>query len=252
MFFNFLSGKAANLYSRLTGTSVGDFGYETYPLEEATVEKDTVSYIKRDRDGNYQRLGLYLQYYKRRYLVDGRSPSLHIDICDNVTMLKHIMRATNSPFVNYYETETHREFVNVRLKVCKKCLANLRERLSISIKGTTLDEFLLSVEENEKTMCKTSNADGYAMNWRQISRAYRETRDYKCEQCGYHLKDMTKTKFMQTHHIDPYAKMNNKRSNLKCLCVKCHSEVDEHHRRQFESFENQMLLSEFDEYRLFN
>jgi hypothetical protein len=36
---------------------------------------------------------------------------------------------------------------------------------------------------------------------------------------------------------------------LKCLCVKCHSEVDEYHKQQFSSIENKILLAEFEEYK---
>ena len=115
--------------------------------------------------------------------------------------------------------------------------------------GRSFDEFILTLEEDDNFKCTVTNKDGYVINWQQISKAFRETKNYKCEGCTYKLKDMQFSKFIQTHHIDSYNKLNNKRSNLKCLCVKCHSEVDDYHRNQFTSIENQLLLAEFEEYK---
>ena len=82
-----------------------------------------------------------------------------------------------------------------------------------------------------------------------LFKAFRETKNYKCENCSYKLPDMQFSKFIQTHHINSFDKLNNKRSNLKCLCVKCHSTVDDYHRKQFTSIEKQLVLAEFEEYK---
>ena len=247
MIYNFFLGHTASTLSKLIGRSVSDFEPQTYPLHEVEGQSDAVSYVKTDSDGKFCRLGFYLRYYKNKYLILGKTPSLHIDFCDNIAELKHIMRATNSPVVTYYSKENGKAYPNQKLKVCQKCLSLLKEKTSMSITGKTFEDFILSVEENDETKCKVADMDGYALNWQQISRAYRETKNYTCEKCAFKLPNLSYLRFMQTHHIDSFAKLNNKRSNLKCLCVKCHSEVDDYHTQQFTTTENQLLLAEFEE-----
>lgn len=40
-------------------------------------------------------------------------------------------------------------------------------------------------------------------------------------------------------------KLDNRESNLECLCIKCHSEVDYTHRRNFNTLAQQGLIQEF-------
>jgi hypothetical protein len=62
------------------------------------------------------------------------------------------------------------------------------------------------------------------------------------------MSEQKYSKFWQTHHIKGNEKLNNKRINLKCLCIKCHSEVDEYHKHQFKSIENLLSLKQFETY----
>lgn len=247
MVYNFYLGRLASTLSEMLGRSVSEFEPQTFSLHEIEGNSDKISYIKTDKDGNMQRLGFYMKYYKVRTWL--KSPSLHIDFCDNRQQLNNQMRATNSQFVTYYSKEDGTKYENQRLKICKKCLNIVRERTSINIAGESWDEFLLSVEESEEFRCRVPNADGYAINWNQISAAYKRLKGYSCENCEFKLNDLHKTKFIQTHHIKSFEKLNNIRTNLKCLCVKCHSEVDNYHKQQFSTIENQILLSEFEEFK---
>lgn len=249
MIYNFFLGHTASALSNLIGRSISDFEPQTYPLHEVEGESDAVSYIKTDEEGKFYRLGFFLLYYKNKFLIGGTTPALHIDFCENAVKLKNIMKATNSPVVTYYSKENGKAYPNQKLKICQKCLTLLKEKTSMSITGKTFEDFILSVEENDETKCKVADMDGYALNWQQISRAYRETRNYTCEKCAFRLPNLSQSRFMQTHHIDSFSKLNNKRVNLKCLCIKCHSEVDDYHRKQFMTIENQLLLAEFEEYK---
>ena len=52
------------------------------------------------------------------------------------------------------------------------------------------------------------------------------------------------SEFMQTHHKNG-DKTDNRDSYLECLCIKCHSEVDDTHRRNFNTLAYQGLIKEF-------
>jgi len=49
--------------------------------------------------------------------------------------------------------------------------------------------------------------------------------NYKCEECGYNYIDENEKGPYQIHHIDGNNK-NNKRENLKILCMNCHWKTD--------------------------
>lgn len=247
MFYNFFLGHTASLLSKLLRRSISELEPQSYVLSEIEEPNSEGFYYKKDKDGNLFRIGFYLTHYNNVFW--GKSPSLHIDFCDNVINMKPWMRATNSQIVTYYSKDSRKVYKDQRLNICKKCLILLRNKTSIIVTGKTFDDFILTMEEDDNYKCKTSGKDGYIINWQQVSKAYRATMKYKCENCSYKLNDMQFSRFIQTHHIDSYDKLNNKRSNLKCLCVKCHSEVDDYHRKQFSSTEKQMLLAEFAELR---
>jgi len=74
-------------------------------------------------------------------------------------------------------------------------------------------------------------------NWRAISKAYREEKNYTCEDCGFggkHLKSNFDQRFIHVHHINPYELTNTHRSNLKCVCILCHFYQDKYHQSNFE------------------
>jgi chemotaxis protein CheY-P-specific phosphatase CheC len=244
MLYNFYIGHSASVLSKMLGRSVSDFEPESYNLSEIEDPDSSGFYSRKDKDGNLFRLGFYLTHYNTVFW--DKSPALHIDFCDNAIELKHRMKATNTQMVTYYSKDNKTVYKNRRLSICKKCLKLLRNKTSIIVTGRSFEEFILTLEEDDTLKCTVANKDGYVINWQQISKAFRETKNYECERCFYKLNDLQFSKFIQTHHINAFDKSNNKRSNLKCLCVKCHSEVDDYHRKQFTSIENQLLLAEFE------
>ena len=96
-----------------------------------------------------------------------------------------------------------------------------------------------SVEENMLSDAEVNTLNGYTKNWPEISTAYRVKHNYTCEKCGIQVSPL-ETEFMQVHHINKN-KIDNRESNLQCLCIKCHSEVDQTHIHNF-SKPNQRLL----------
>lgn len=63
----------------------------------------------------------------------------------------------------------------------------------------------------------------YTRDWATVSRKYKESRGWRCEDCGVYCGSRGDRRLLHVHHrdLDP---QNNARSNLDALCVVCHSE----------------------------
>lgn len=124
------------------------------------------------------------------------------------------------------------------LKVCKYCLR------SLSYKGYpgnlnvynefNLNEFFkvnfTTVDKLPHNSAESAPLSVYPENWEQLSRGIKEEMGWICEKCGINLKD--NPKYLHTHHIDGNPS-NNNFSNLKVLCIKCHSEEFIHSHLKF-------------------
>jgi 5-methylcytosine-specific restriction endonuclease McrA len=78
---------------------------------------------------------------------------------------------------------------------------------------------------------KPENLLLYPKNWKAISKQVRAEANNKCEFCGienYTIKDTGSKVVLTVAHLD-HNPRNNKRSNLKALCQKCHLEYDRAH-----------------------
>lgn len=84
----------------------------------------------------------------------------------------------------------------------------------------------------------------YPDNWHSISQDYRRKMHYTCERCGITLSAGVVSYYLDVHHLDGN-KQNNDPSNLQCLCVDCHSQVNEAHQRVFSRGDEAQRLREF-------
>ncbi|MDZ7662518.1 HNH endonuclease signature motif containing protein [Thiohalophilus sp.] len=80
----------------------------------------------------------------------------------------------------------------------------------------------LNIESRNNTFY---DEDGYHLDWKFISLSAKEKTDFKCSQCYVVLRNHSH--LLHAHHIDR-DKKNNDPSNLKPLCVICHSEQYRH------------------------
>jgi hypothetical protein len=126
------------------------------------------------------------------------------------------------------------------LNVCKNC---------ISVSGTSEIVDSTSFAEYYRESIASAidvevDKDGYTLDWNTISRNYRNSRNYICEKCFRKPSNNGQRVFWHTHHID-LNKRNNAENNLMCLCIQCHSEVDETHKRNFSTNKWQVHIKAF-------
>ncbi|MGJ8723902.1 MAG: HNH endonuclease [Roseibacillus sp.] len=68
----------------------------------------------------------------------------------------------------------------------------------------------------------------YSAGWERISKRFRESANYTCQECGIYLGDSSTRKWCHVHHAngDP---SDNVVANLRCLCIGCHAKECMHH-----------------------
>ena len=195
------------------------------------------------KDGQWYRTFLYLKRYN--VVKWDRLPSKHLFKCITVQSYPNFSIA-NQDKVDVRCKDTGQLYENVELSVCGNCIDMFRQKTGKVLYGKDFNEIILDFEESEETRNTDTGTGGYVTNWNEISTAYRETKKYTCEKCGYKMTDRNGYKFMHVHHKK--RKIDNQRENLQCLCIECHSEVDDTHRRNFSTFYQQRLIREFKEY----
>ena len=220
---------------------------------------------------------LYLQDYK---LDEYGPPKYHLCNCSTIQQFKmngyfHKYRWANTESVTVINRNTGDEVLYDRLELCKNCVSMIRD-LAGHVTFQTSEQFVAFVKNkvygNETTdkdglfddlgeapiaqeMRKElglNNSEvgaeydifGYVHGWEQISKAYREKKDYTCEQCGIHIDDPLDRRFIHVHHKDGN-KANNAENNLECLCIDCHAHIDSHHEHNFSKGSKKIQLNSF-------
>lgn len=239
MIYDFTKEKSALYFSKLLHVEY-DFDFSEYELSPTDLEFDEIGYFQHSKKNGFTRLGIFLPEYNDKQF--GTYPALHIYNCDTTEDLSRKMRVTLSSHNTFYSRD-QRKTITITLEICKKCVRNLRSKYHLKLGTNTFNNFVLALEESERTKQKITDNRGYILNWQQVSYCYRDSKRFTCEKCSFSITEEKEKKFLHTHHISG-DKINNQRNNLQCLCVKCHSEVDDHHREKF-ALEGLMQLLEF-------
>ena len=107
----------------------------------------------------------------------------------------------------------------------EKIVKNFDAKVAFALIRQQFEIFRQEIESSR--LSPASLPAGYPSSWQKISREYRRSKDYACEQCGVRLQHAPEC--LDVHHKD-YDKQNILNSNLICLCKCCHAEQHKHYR----------------------
>lgn len=205
----------------------------------------------KDSNGRYRQVFMYKRDY---HLIRYGSPRYHICQCETIQEFmssggfRDHYRYANTEEVKVLNMDIfNREETVDDLELCAYC-ANMMS--SQYRKGMPLERFVQILKEAGETDPEEEEKEvdifGYVKDWQQISDAKREVENYTCEVCGYHAETMFDRRFIHVHHKDGN-KLNNRLTNLQCLCIHCHANVDDTHKRNFSRGAQADMLREFEE-----
>lgn len=214
-------------------------GMELTDLEQVGTEHNLLTW-------QGQQVLLYIQDHRWKFeaaRVNGeKGNKVHLSFCRTLEKMRDDGR-----FERYVVTRDHSEYFRITgklngwqeesattdLKVCKLCLGKLNYQgyLAPGNKAAFTEfSFVKFFEQYESFFPyhpsrKAGAPENYTKDWQEVSRRYRELRQYICEHCGV---DLSRRQYLlHTHHVNG-VRSDNAEHNLKALCADCHSKEPGH------------------------
>ena len=227
----------------------GDVTLQALKNGTYTFESDGI-YLN-GKQGEHQKVFLY----KRKYhLLQFGKPRMHVRKCKTIEdfiksgSFEVEYRHANTEEVPVINTdEDNVDGLVDHLPLCKNCLDMLIKEGKSRIKDS--NEYVDLLKQTmglDESLDQEVDVDifGNTKNWQKISRAFREAHDWTCERCGLHIDNPWDYQFMHVHHRNGI-KTDNRKANLECLCIRCHSQVDAVHRENFSVGDKKEMLEDF-------
>ena len=135
-----------------------------------------------------------------------------------------------------------------RLNICKLCLGQLNYKgySSGGHRSNIFNEFDMPeffaiyssfFPHMPARRAETAESD-YSDNWSKISSHYRVERNFECEECKVNMR--SNRALLHVHHVNG-VKSDNKPSNLRALCIDCHSKQPQHQHMVLSHRERQLI-----------
>jgi hypothetical protein len=199
--------------------------------------------------------GIYLTYegkewkgymYMPTYRINqfNSMPRFHLTRCEKIEELFSggyglYYKWSNNPSNNITDRDTKEIYEDQVLQLCSYCQNSI-----IGLNNT--EDFFETLETEDSQLVENIDVDifGYTLNWQQISKAYRTEKKFTCERCNIKIVNSYDKRFIHVHHKNGNKLINNK-DNLECLCILCHSKIDETHEHNFEKNRMKTELKNF-------
>jgi ribosomal protein L40E len=180
-------------------------------------------------------------------------PSFHVSNCKTLRRMRAggryeryvVSQRTDGKFkMNFLYSSSTLQSEICELKVCRDCLGFLSYKgYSHTNHRSRRDEIHSAFSLNEYFMCypkslivalpthtdDTAPLNHYRTGFRETSARYRSENDWICEnlQCRVDLSHPSLHKYLHTHHLNA-EKYDDRRENLRALCIRCHAEEPMH------------------------
>jgi hypothetical protein len=184
--------------------------------------------------------------YKKRcsvnYTGTPKFPKFHFIQCSTLkeTPFMKDYFAANTEAVTIIDKYNGTEYPNRVLDVCRNCM----NEAVVDVPVDTEAFFEKINEEALENKTVPTDIFGYTYDWTEISKNYRVVHNLTCERCSTTVEKGYDERFLHVHHQNG-DKTYNHTSNLECLCILCHSAVDEHHDKNFSTQRMKNIICDF-------